>query len=227
MSMSIFAPAAAAEPSALSSPGSPYLVRTDRKSAGKSWLLSLLIPGLGQMLLGAKYRGRVTMLFFFASILFAIYVPGDWRWFGVRLALMIHAFAGLDAYFTAREYNRGMDVEADANPRVAAVLNLTTSGFGYVYLGIQSALGVVIAINFARRMLGDKIPLLLEIFAAGIAIHGWLMASKQRAEVYPADKRPPVFETSVHLSLPIIAAALVILPYYALVTIGQLMLWLQ
>ena len=224
MSISIFAPAAAADAPPLVA-GTPYLVRTDRKSAGKSWVLSLLLPGLGQMLLGAKKRGMYTLLFFVASLAFAIFVSGEWRWVGVRLALMIHAFAGLDAYFTAREYNRGMDVDAESNPRVAAILNLTTSGFGYVYLGMNSAFAVVIAMNLLRRVTGQAIPLVLEIAAAGIAIHGWIMASRERDSVYRPEQRPQISETSVHPALPIIAAALVLLPYYALVTIGQV-LWL-
>jgi hypothetical protein len=63
-----------------------------------------------------------------------------------------------DAYFAARERNAGVtSLLTGANPRIAAILNLLTKGFGYFYLGdrvkgavcfvVVSAVGALILIH--------------------------------------------------------------------------------
>jgi hypothetical protein len=218
--MSIFVPPYIAGASSASAE-SPYEVPQQRKSAGLSWILSLLLPGLGQYICGARGRGRVTFAFFVGAILVVSFGSGDFRWMGLRIALMIYAFAGMDAYLTAREHNRGMDVEASENPRIAAILNLTTIGFGYVYLGAKSALLIVVGVAITTRVLGAKLPLFAELFCIGLATHAWRMAAQERDSVYPS-ATPAVVETRLPIAFPIIVAALVVAPYYALVVYVQL-----
>src|SRR5437588_4069327 len=116
-------------------PRSLYALPETRSSAGKAWLLSLLLPGLGQIYVRAGIRGPATLGTFVLSVVVALFIPGEFRWLAARLAVMLYAFAPYDAYETARERNAGIEADASDNPRVAALLNITTNGFGYVYLG--------------------------------------------------------------------------------------------
>ncbi|HEX8151988.1 MAG TPA: hypothetical protein VF698_02630, partial [Thermoanaerobaculia bacterium] len=143
--MSIFpAPSEAAVPAT-----APPTVVT-RRSAGRAWLFSLLLPGAGQIYCDAWMRGWATLTVFFFAAIVAAAAAGDASYVALRLAIFLHVFGHLDAYFTARETHRGIEPGADDNPRVAAMLNLVTGLWGYVYLGAIN-LGKCILLLFALR----------------------------------------------------------------------------
>jgi len=116
-----------------------------RKSAGRAWLLSMILPGLGHLYCGLKLRGGLVMGFSVAGMFalvssIAASAAGDpsMGWLaslGIAYLPMLYVFGFLDAYFTAREMNRGIDPTLVDSPRVACALNLMWSGFGYFYLG--------------------------------------------------------------------------------------------
>src|SRR5215212_9863219 len=133
MPMSIFQPPDLVS-SANATPYVPEPLVLPHKSAGTAWLLSLLLPGGGQFYCRAGLRGGLMLGFFALAIALAV-LADEVGYVGIRAAIVIYAFSALDAYLTARDIDRGIEADAPENPRVAALLNLTTSGFGYVYLG--------------------------------------------------------------------------------------------
>ena len=140
---------------------------------------------------------------------------------------MLYAFAPYDAYETARERNAGIEADASDNPRVAALLNITTNGFGYVYLGNKLGFGVSILMVTVGRVVAAKMPLLAEIFVACLAIHAWRMAQRSRDETYLPELRPSIPETKVPRGVPIAAALFVLACYYALIIVGQIALLMK
>lgn len=200
--MSIFAPAAPPPAEVYS----PFAVPSTRRSAGRAWLFSMLAPGAGQLYVGARKRGFWMLVFFAIAVALMVIAQGDVVWLGVRLAVMIYAFAGLDAYLTAREHNRGIDVDTSDNPRVAALLNLTTSGFGYIYLGqvrAGYAIAMILVLNVIYRATGEVLPLLAELIMLSLALHAYRIAVRNREAVYPPSQRPRVHETSLPPIVPL------------------------
>ncbi len=126
----------AEQPTLLGTPAVP----TRRKKPGLAFLLSLLVPGAGHFYCGKTIAGIWTLGFFAAFVGVMRFVDPQqsmnlWG-FCLRGAVVLYTYAFLDAYFSAREINAGTDsVMTGSNPRIAAVLNLLTNGFGYFYLG--------------------------------------------------------------------------------------------
>ncbi len=132
-----------------------------RKSAGLAWLLSMVLPGLGHFYCGLKLRGALVMGFSVAGMAafwMSIAAQATGRGFdqnvlGAAFLVLpvLYVFGFLDAYFTAREINRGIDPTLVDNPRVASVLNLMTRGLGYFYLGERvKGLVVFFVLGFAQ-----------------------------------------------------------------------------
>ena len=129
-----------------------------RKSAGLAWLLSMILPGLGHLYCGLKLRGGLVMGFsvvgmaaFWGSA--AALANGDrsqeWLMGLTFLNLpVLYVFGFLDAYFTAREINRGIDPTLVDSPRVASALNFMTKGLGYFYLGERTK-GLVVFVGLS------------------------------------------------------------------------------
>ena len=118
---------------------------TSSRSPSLAFLFSLIMPGFGQFYCRKVKRGVWTLAFFALSHLgiFFLYpfLEGDdhrlvalWG-ASLRAGIFLYIFAFLDAFFTAREINAGRDKQIEKNPRIAAILNLLTRGFGYFYLG--------------------------------------------------------------------------------------------
>ena len=122
----------------LSNPGpvGSLVPPTPHKSAGRAFLLSLVVPGAGQLYCGKRPRGWVTLSCWLLGLILSFSTREGLRGTGVTVMFVLWVFSFLDAYFTAVEINRGRDIQVDAqNPRVAVTLNLLTAGFGYFYLG--------------------------------------------------------------------------------------------
>jgi hypothetical protein len=195
-----------------------------RLSAGRAWASSMLLPGTGQLYCDADTRGWVILLFTLAAIIATIFSEAA-REVAIRLLIVFYVLAPVDAYFTACEHNAGIDVEAANNPRVAALLNMTTNGFGYFYVGWRSAVGLVVLSGFMTRSIADTLPLIVEAFRAFISIHAWKLATRARETEYPAGLRPQIEESSFPAGVPIAVAAVIAGHYWILVIIGQIAIW--
>jgi TM2 domain-containing membrane protein YozV len=137
-------------------PVAAFVPEASRKSAGRAFALSLLVPGLGQFYCGKTGRGGVTLGFWLLGLLFAFSTRAGLKGTGIMVISVLWIFSFLDAYFTAIEINRGQDAQLDGqNPRVAVTLNLLTAGFGYFYLG-ERGKGTVIFV--ATQVLRFGVP---------------------------------------------------------------------
>jgi hypothetical protein len=98
--------------------------------------LSMLFPGLGHLYIGLRRNAAWIIGFESLSILLLLFGAGTLRANAVLAAPILYCFAMADAFFSAREWNAGVTpLMVGTNPRIAAVLNLLTKGFGYFYLG--------------------------------------------------------------------------------------------
>jgi hypothetical protein len=120
------------EPLPTSAPVQPEL----RRSPVLAMLLSLLLPGLGHLYLKSwRIAGWIIGAEFLALLIVA---GGNGQLHAAAIITVpaLYLFAIIDAYFRAREWNAGVtDWMIRANPRITAILNLLTKGFGYFYLG--------------------------------------------------------------------------------------------
>jgi TM2 domain-containing membrane protein YozV len=155
-----------------------------RKSPATALLLSLVLPGSGQLYCGKRSTGVWTMVLFFITAAVAFFgVPDLAKAVGFLYTVSIYIFAFLDAGFTACEANEGRDCPPNGNPRIAATLNLLTSGFGYFYLG-ERTLGLVVFVGaqVVRPLLTSYLAIPLQISLAG---HAYIICRK----MYPPE--PP------------------------------------
>lgn len=197
----------------------------DRRSAGRAWLMSIALPGAGQLYLGATARGLASIAVTIVAAAVMIFAEGDPRWFAMRTLVFFYAFGALDAYLTAVQRNQGIEVEAPANPRVAALLNFTTNGFGYLYLGHKKAgILIVLGIALVTRVLAATVPLLAEVVVLALAIHAAQLAVRERRESYPPERLAPATPSKLPVAVPYVVAGFLLLLYYGLVTLGQVAL---
>ena len=170
-----------------------------RKSAGLAWLLSMILPGLGHLYCGLKLRGGLVMGFSVAGMFalvnwIAASAAGDpsMGWLtGLAILYLpvLYVFGFLDAYFTAREMNRGIDPTLVDSPRVACTLNLLTSGFGYFYLG-ERVKGI--AVFVAMSVVQFAFPALLAAspaVASATSIAGLVVGVALAADGYRIGRR--------------------------------------
>jgi hypothetical protein len=110
----------------------------------------------------------------------------------LRITLFLYIFAFLDAFFTAREMTAGTDAFIVESPRVAAILNLLTRGFGYFYLG-KSTLGFAVFIGLGvfqqmtMRSMTDKENagggLCMELVQIGLAADAYRIAGEREKQI--------------------------------------------
>src|SRR5713226_9816321 len=207
-----------------------------------AFLLSLLLPGLGQFYCRKNSRGAWTLVFFLIALGVTIWLTPMFvgtsagavalAW-GVllRVAVFLYVFAFLDAYFTAREMTAGIDPFIAESPRVAAILNLLTRGFGYFYLG-QRAAGFAVFIGFGiflQSILNSfgkedhaASGLFMEAVLAGLAIHAYGIARKREKEILATIEPSPQFAAMGGLpsAVPIGLAVVFAAAYLGLACIG-------
>ncbi len=107
-----------------------------RRSPAVALLLSMLFPGLGHLYIGLRQHAFWLIGSDLIGVATIAYGTGNLHGQAVLAIPALYSFAMADAYFAAREWNAGATwLLRGANPRVAAVLNLLTKGFGYFYLG--------------------------------------------------------------------------------------------
>lgn len=214
-------------------------VLPEHKSAGLAFLLSLLVPGAGQMYCGKVARGGVTLAFFALSVVLAVVgfsVPDSMNQeiLGVAMLaiLVLYIFSFLDAYYVAREINAGTDPLVDANnPRVAATLNLLTNGFGYWYLGERTkgwiafvVLGLVMR-GVALAIGNSSWSLLLLLIPCAMSLDAYRIARKQLAEARAETPssvlmEPSSAETRLPAAVPVAFAVVLALIIAGLIGIG-------
>jgi hypothetical protein len=154
--------------------------------------------------------------------------PEDSLLLGVllRTAICIYLFAFFDAFRSAAEISSGRDRVLPYNPRVAAVLNLTTRGFGYFYLGERKLgfivfFGLLVVMQITRAAGIPALDVLLEIVLVGMAVHAYRMATR----LNPAEESlPPVNDELRHSRLtPVVFAfaGVIVLAYAGLTVLGS------
>ena len=219
-------------------PATPKVI--EPKSPAIAFFISLLLPGAGQVYCGKVRRGIWTLVFFILPIAIVVAVhaaepaAASDELMGVALffSVVLYPFSFLDAYFTATEINQGMDYPTAPSPRVAAVLNFLTSGFGYVYVG-EKRKGVVVflLLRFASGAVAavedPALNLVLTLGLLGIA--GALAADAYRIATAHLKKfkDEPVVDTglphqreSLNPAIPVGLALLIGLGFIGLTVIG-------
>ena len=206
-----------------------------RKSARLAWAASIVLPGSGQLYAGARTRGIVTLVATLAA--FAGMASGVATGVAVRGVILIYAFASVDAYFTAREANRGLNPSGGQNPRVAAVLNAITNGFGYFYLGERrkgvitfvalAVLNLIAQATAANSMpLGLGLAIGLECVLAAIAVDAYRIAAGLAGE----PGRPEIPETpapNLPRWVPLGYSGAIVAVYALMVVLGTAVLMQQ
>jgi TM2 domain-containing membrane protein YozV len=212
-----------------------------QKSPAAAWLLSLLAPGAGQLYCGKVKRGVTTLIFFAAGVAGFFLISGAAEpklqllvGISLRVAIFLYAFAGLDAFFTAREINSGADGRLQHNPRVAAILNLLTSGFGYFYLGEKTkgtvALVVIGGLNKVLQRMGEAtttlpLEIVLEVLLAVTAVDGFRSCRRlnlqELGETPHTQIRMEPVGGGLPAGLPVGVSCLVALGYVGLVALGS------
>src|SRR5580765_3014 len=203
------------------------------KSAGLAFVLSLLIPGSGQLYCGRGARGAITLAFFVLGICFCFFSEDNVRGIGMSLVVCLWIFAFLDAYFTAQEINQGISDQVDAsNPRVAVVLNLLTAGLGYFYLGERTK-GIVLFIflNILKIVVYSTSPfwsgvvsLLTLSVALVMAADAYRLARAQVRDALGTDPvpsgTPPPKPSRLPAFFPVSLAVLATVGFCALAVVG-------
>lgn len=205
--------------------------KAERKNPTSAWLLSFFCPGAGQLYCRNEGRGLVTLILFWiaASVALSVKPPAPAWGIAVRYAMALWCFASLDAFFSAREVNTGIaPLIEGGNPRVAAILNLTTKGWGYFYLGKKRE-GIVIfllllAADGGFRTLKGHTRLwvsgIAELVMITLCVHGYVLARNQLKKVLPAETPS---STGLSVGVPIACGAFVATCYLVLVAIALLL----
>jgi TM2 domain-containing membrane protein YozV len=152
-----------------------------------SWLFSFFFPGVGQLYCGYQTRGWITFFIFWFAVAYTFaFSTSTWQWrMALRYAMALWCFATLDAFFTSREINSGIATLIEGeNPRVAAILNLMTKGWGYFYLGrkgvgIATFILLTIADLTIRSLHGHTArlaSLAAEFILLGLSAHAYYLA---------------------------------------------------
>jgi len=131
------------------------------KQAWIAFVLSLVVPGTGQMYAKRFNAGLGTLLVFFPSLLVAIAGYGSMAGgYGLYFAVSLYIYGFLDAYFSVLESNAGIaGLITGSNPRTAATLNFMTNGFGYFYLGERGkGLVMFLGLGVLRTVLNLAYP---------------------------------------------------------------------
>ena len=179
------------------------------KSAGWAFVLSFLVPGLGQLYCDKTARGVFTLGCWFGALVLCFAqdsraVVGE----ALVVMLVLWIFSFLDAYFTAIEINKGQESLIDGqNPRVAVVLNLLTAGFGYFYLGERTkGLALFVVIQASRFIFPGTvfwrvgIGLLVAAIQVAVAVDAYRIARRQVKERLRSEPAMPVDELRGRIS---------------------------
>lgn len=207
------------------------------RSATRAFLISLVLPGIGQVYAKRQTAGWVTFAAFFLSLLVGIGAArtGQATLAGgaAVVAVPLYIFAFLDAYFSTLEYNQGISTYLiGSNPRIAAILNFFTNGFGYFYLGdrgkgilmflVMGVLGRVLKQVVGAYVWLDYLWILLQM---GFAFDAYRVARKRLLESFPQLAQHSWRSSATGQLTPVVPVSLAIvlvLPMLAVVSLGSL-----
>jgi TM2 domain-containing membrane protein YozV len=206
------------------------------KNPAIAFLLSLIFPGAGQFYCGKTSRGLWTLAIFFSSLAGTIYLtPQLGRpegkvfalFWGVclRISLFLYIFAFLDAFFTAREMTAGTDAFVAESPRVAAILNLLTRGFGYFYLGKRTIgfavfIGLGLFQQMAMRSMTDKSDaagggFFMELVQIGLAVDAYRIAREREKQILATVQLTSRVANNLPTAIPVAFGLLLVAGYFA------------
>ena len=168
------------------------------KSAALAFVLSLVVPGSGQIYSGRETAGAVTLAFFAAGAVATLSLrghPGNGLGdTGLGVAISLYIFAFLDAYFSTLEYNAGISsFMIGGNPRIACILNFLTNGFGYFYLGERAkgvamfvGLGVILRTGLFHFFPGSSVlTVVWLVVQSALAFDAYRLARRQLLTSFP------------------------------------------
>jgi TM2 domain-containing membrane protein YozV len=154
-------------------------------------VLSMVFPGLGHLYIGLRRNAAWIMGMEALCLLFLLSSQGALHANSVLAIPVLYCFAMTDAFFSARESNAGATpLLIGANPRIAAVLNLLTKGFGYFYLGDRTkgivCFVLICAIQAALLMKANVWTSILAITVQiAIALDGYRVARQRLHAAHP------------------------------------------
>jgi len=200
-----------------------------RRSPALAFTLSLLFPGFGHLYIGLR-RNAAWIAVIQALALMTASTGSGVLFYQAMLTLpSLYCFAAADAYFGAREWNAGATSRMTGNnPRIAAVLNFLTKGFGYFYLGDRTKgivcfliVSVIQAIlSAASNMLLTALGLALQI---GIAVDVYRATKHRLYEINPELKGDAVSVANPGgLPPTVVTAALLLLAITVTIGYGSL-----
>lgn len=205
------------------------------KKAIVAFLLSLVLPGIGQVYAKRETAGWVTFAFFALSFLAAIasLFAGKVEAAGtlIYFVISLYIFSFLDAYFAALEYNQGISSYLiGGNPRIACILNFFTNGIGYFYLGDRGK-GLVIFVGLAilrqvlLRVTGNNswVSYLWIILQIAMAFDAYRVARKRLLESFPQLANyswRAATNGQLSPAVPISLAIMLVLPAIGLLILG-------
>jgi hypothetical protein len=163
----------------------------NRRNPVLALLLSLVFPGLGHLYLRFWRHAAWIIGFELLCLLAIIAGTGQFHASALIIVPALYLFAVIDAFFTAREWNAGVTGWLiGANPRITAILNLTTKGFGYFYLG-DRAKGIVcfLAMFVAQALLLQHSNIWTQVLAVSlqvaVALDGYRVARERLFAAHP------------------------------------------
>lgn len=220
-----------------------------QKSAGMAWLMSTIVPGLGHFYCGTILQGALVFgfsLMGMSALLTAIAQAAQGRsadsfltGLAIQAVPALYVFGFLDAYYTAREVSRGIDPSLVDNPRIACLLNLTTKGFGYFYLG-ERAKGIAVFVGTSvvtlltpqvfgagSRMMGVA-SLAMFAVAVAISVDGYRAGARSlAAQVSGLELAPEPPASRLPAALPLVIAGAIAVVFAGMMLLGTAALFLQ
>jgi TM2 domain-containing membrane protein YozV len=223
-----------------STPSPTFAPQPIPKNPAIAFLLSLIFPGAGQIYCGKTSRGLWTLTIFFPSLVATVYLTAQlgrpegqffalfWR-IVFRITLFLYIFAFLDAFFTAHEMTAGTDAFIAESPRVAAILNLLTRGFGYFYLGKRTlGFAVFIGLGIFQRVITQGMThesnaggaLFFELVQFGLAADAYRIAREHEKQILATVRLSSRVSGSLPAAIPVAFALLLVAGYFAVASSG-------
>jgi hypothetical protein len=200
-----------------------------RRSPALAFTLSLLFPGLGHLYVGLRRNAAWIAGTQTIALLVACTGSGTLFYQAMLILPSLYCFAAADAYFGAREWNAGATGRMTGNnPRIAAVLNLLTKGFGYFYLGDRTK-GIVcfLIVSVLQGILAASTNMLLYALSLtlqiGIAVDVYRAARHRLYEINPELKDDTVGDANPGgLPPTVVTAAMLLLATTVIISYGSL-----
>jgi hypothetical protein len=186
-----------------------FVAPNKRRSPLVAMLLSMVFPGLGHLYIGLRRHAAWLIGTELLALAGTAYSSGVIHGQFILMLPTLTCFAIMDSYYSAREWNAGAtSLLAGANPRIAALLNFLTKGFGYFYLGDKAKGFVVFLALWATQtfhLLHPNIWLLILLISTQILISadGYRIARQRLLAKHPEiDKSEDGGKGAVDLANP-------------------------